>query len=96
MKVTAALHHYTAGRLAEALELLDELPGAEPLLAHPSWEATRLERRLAAGTAMTAALRDWLELARDRIRQEMGEDLIAVVPVPLALTTALRLLERRA
>jgi hypothetical protein len=36
--------------------------------------------------------REWVELARDRLLQELGEDVAAVTPVPLALRSALNCL----
>lgn len=88
-----ALHRYTAGDLLGALEILDALPGADPLPDHVHWNVAELERRVAGDpAAINSAARDWVELARDRIRRELGEDVTAVVPVPLALTSALGVL----
>ncbi len=77
-----ALHCYAGGH-------------GDPLPDHPAWDVATVERRAdapAAPATVSAAVRDWIELARDRLRHELGEDVPAAVPVPLALTTALDLL----
>ncbi|MDI9620964.1 MAG: hypothetical protein QM379_03710 [Acidobacteriota bacterium] len=90
-----ALHCYAAGHVADALRVLDAIPAGDPLPDHPAWDVATVERRAdapAAPATVSAAVRDWIELARDRLRHELGEDVPAAVPVPLALTTALDLL----
>ncbi|HPW56411.1 MAG TPA: hypothetical protein PLP31_11835 [Thermoanaerobaculaceae bacterium] len=90
-----ALHCYAAGHVADALRVLDAIPAGDPLPDHPAWDVATVERRAdapAAPATVSAAVRDLIELARDRLRHELGEDVPAAVPVPLALTTALDLL----
>lgn len=94
--IREALHYYLAGNPAEALKVLEVIPAGDPLPDSPVWVATECERRAASPTSpatVSAAARDWVELARDRLHRELGEDVIAAVPVPLALGTALSLLE---
>ena len=93
-----ALHLYASGRLGDALHALDVVPDGDPLPDHPAWDVAEVERRAAtpdAPSTVSAAVRDWVELARDRLRRELGEDVPAAVPVPLALMTALELLQGR-
>jgi hypothetical protein len=89
---TRALELYQAGDLPAALAALDGIE-ADPLPDRPEWIATQLERYHAAGLAgqpVPGAARDCIALARDRIRKELGEPVqFAVMPVPLALRTAL-------
>jgi len=92
-----ALHYYLAGNPAEALRTLEVIPAADPLPESLAWVATECERRAAAPAApstISAAARDWVELARDRLRRELGADVVAPVPVPLALGTAIALIEQ--
>lgn len=89
--VTKSLEAYQSGNLPAALSALGGYaPGALP--DRPEWIANELERRADAarsGPSPAAAL-DWIGLARDRLRKEMGEPVqFAVVPVPLALRSAL-------
>lgn len=92
VKISHALEAYEAGDRPAALLALEGLHGA-PLPDRPEWLATELERRATTaqqGGMVPAAALDWVDLARDRLRREMGEDVLgAVVPVPLALRSAL-------
>jgi len=95
--IREALHYYRAGRLAEALKALEVLPPPDPLPESLAWVATECERRAAAPAApstISAAARDWVALAQDRLRRELGEDVVAPVPVPLALGNAIALIEQ--
>jgi hypothetical protein len=86
-----ALNLYEAGVLPGALAALDGHAPA-PLPDRPEWIASELERRAAGARSgpVPAAALDWVGLARDRLRQEIGEPVrFAVVPVPLALRSAL-------
>lgn len=81
LQVQAALVAYDGGDSARALELLS--PHYAPMS----------EADLMAAVPCTAvAVRDWVALACDRLRSELGEDVIAVCPVRTALGTAARLL----
>lgn len=87
-----SLECYEAGDLPGALGALDGFR-ARPLPERPEWLATELERDSAAalhGQPVPAAALDCIDLARDRIRKEMGEPVrFAIMPVRLALRTAL-------
>lgn len=90
-----ALELYQAGDLPAALAALGGFD-PDPLPERPEWIATELERRHAAtlaGGPHTGAALDYLDFARDRLRQELGEPVkYAIMPVPLALRSALRCL----
>ena len=92
VRISRALEAYEGGDKPAALQALDGLHGA-PLPDRPEWLAVEMERRATTaqgGGLVPAAALDWVELARDRLRREMGEDVLgAVVPVPLALRSAL-------
>lgn len=87
-----SLECYEAGDLSGALAALDGFH-ARPLPERPEWLATELERQSDAalhGQPIPAAALDCFELARDRIRTEMGEPVqFAIMPVRLALRSAL-------
>ena len=89
---TRALELYEGGDLLGALKALDGIE-ADPLPDRPEWIAAQLERHHAAGLAgqpVPAAARDWIALARDRLRQELGEPItFDFVSVLLALRSAL-------
>ncbi len=90
--ISAALEHYEQGDLQGALKLLENFE-VERLPDRSEWLAMQLERRAQAGQSgapVPAAAADWVGLARDRIRRELGEDILgAVTPVRLALRSAL-------
>lgn len=77
--VQAALDAYSAGDLQGAL-------GA--LARHNTAGAPDPDAPITAAGAVA----DWISLACDRLRKELGEDVIAVVPVAMALKTALSLM----
>lgn len=85
-----ALELYEAGDKQAALDRLQGIFAA-PLPDHPEWIASELEKRAnLPGVACPAAAREWIEHAQDRLRRELGADILgAVVPVPLALRSAL-------
>lgn len=89
--IDAALDAYEAGNLREALNLLvglGEPPGFD--LASPEGEAIVGARCRAVDRPLPAAALEWITLARDRLRFELGDSAgPAVVPVTLALGTAL-------
>jgi hypothetical protein len=91
-----ALRPYESGRLAEALVLLEELPAAPVELDAAAWTASARARRTAdpiAPSSISGAAIEWIDLARDRLRSELGLSVIpGVVPVSLAIRTALDLL----
>lgn len=66
-----------------------------PLPDRPEWIAHELERRAdARDVPCPQAAAEWIEHARHRLRRELGEDVPgAVVPVPLALRSALTCLQ---
>ena len=69
-----ALELYEAGDLSAALKALDGFD-PDPLPVRPEW---------------SAAARDHVDLARNRIRKELGEPVqFAIMPVPLALRIAI-------
>ena len=80
--------NWVIGDLSGALAALDGFH-ARTLPERPEWLATELERQSAAalhGQPIPAAALDCFELARDRIRKEMGEPVqFAIMPVRLAL-----------
>lgn len=91
--ISRALEAYEAQDLPAALAALNGLNAAQ-LPDRPEWIAHELEQRAASvqrGGLVPAAALDWVELARDRLHREMGEDVLgAVTPVRLALNSALR------
>lgn len=91
---TRALEAYEAGDLQGALAILEGIEAA-PLPDRPEWIAHELERRAdARDVPCPQAAAEWIEQARDRIRRELGETALgAVVPVPLALKSALTCLQ---
>ena len=95
VRVSRALEAYEAGDKPAALAALEGLQAA-PVPDRPEWLAVEMERRavtVQGGGLSPAAALDWVELARDRLRRELGEDVAwAVVPVPLALRSALNCL----
>lgn len=85
--VSRSLEAYADGDRAGALAALDGIT-ADPIPDRPAWIANELERRT-RDSQCPAAARDWISLARDRLRLESGEDVRASIPVVLALNSAL-------
>lgn len=92
---STALERYEAGDLSGALEVLKPY-APQPLPDRPEWLLRQIEKRHAAslrGGPIPEAALDWLADARDRLRRELGEEVLgAVCPVPLALRSALKCL----
>jgi len=88
-QIEAALAAYNAGRLQAALDALPAVRLSEAEL-EASLEETARDPYSQASIA--GAVESYIALARDRIRSELGQDVIGVCPVPLALNTALSLL----
>jgi len=79
--VRAAQSAYAEGRRAEALEAL-----------RPYYQSLTEAQLLASPCNETTAVRDWIALACEKLRAEMGEDVAALCPVRTALGTAAMLL----
>lgn len=89
--IDAALDAYEAGNLREALNCLVGL-GEPPVfdLDSPEGEAIMGARARALDRPLPAAALEWVALARDRLRFELGDSAgPAIVPVPVSLNTAL-------
>jgi hypothetical protein len=89
--ISAALEAYDRGDRMAALDALQGID-ANPLPEHPAWTAQAAVARSEAvqkGYVDPAAAGDWCELAKDRIRHEMGHDVVALTPVSVALKSAL-------
>jgi len=74
---------------------LEKVPLGDPLPAKPIWQLREIEQRsqMARSGPVPAAARDWVDIARDRLRKELGEPVAgACVPVRLALRSALKCL----
>jgi hypothetical protein len=90
-RISTALAAYEQGDRVAALDALERID-ADTLPEHPVWLAQEAVARSEAaqkGYLDPVAARDWIELARDRIRQEMGADVVALTPVSIALKSAL-------
>jgi hypothetical protein len=90
-----SLECYEAGDLAGALVALDGFH-ARPLPERPEWIAAEFDRLYAtaySGGPVTASALDCIDLARERIRLELGEPVkFAIMPVRMALRSALNCL----
>jgi len=89
-QLQAALAAYNGGDLQAALDALRAVPDRSEDKLEASLEKTASDPYSHA--SITGAIESYMSLARDRIRAELGEDVIAVCPVPLALNSALSLL----
>jgi hypothetical protein len=90
-RISWALEQYERGDRLAALLALDGIEG-DPLPDHPAWLANEAARRAEGaqkGYLDPTAARDWIDLARDRLRAEMGVNVGTLTPVPLALNSAL-------
>jgi len=89
-----ALAAYQSGECAQALALLEPYnKAARPDPGGTLEEALDRMDAMAPHERAQSAVLDWVALACDRLRQELGKQEIAVVPVPMALNTALSLLD---
>jgi hypothetical protein len=87
--IRQALEAYQSGDLRRALLLLLGGPQADDTAAGL---AARTEAQAAAGWPAQGAVADLVALAIQRIRWELGEDVVANVPATRALRTALEIL----
>jgi ABC-type hemin transport system ATPase subunit len=82
-QITQAIALYRAGRTQQCLDLIRLLTQSAQAKSSSAyfWRGVLPPDPL--------AVYQWLDLAVDRLRKELGEDLIAVVPVLMSLNTAL-------
>lgn len=79
-EIRAALSFYSAGEKTKALDVLR--PYYRPV--HHGHHSPSVPQ----------AVSDWIALACDRLRKELGEDVIALSSVQMCLNTAIGLLEK--
>jgi len=90
--INAALAAYEEGDPRTALNILVSLPDPPTINLNDEGSRNLMEARLRAtkaGRPIPAAALDWIALARHRLRKELGEQELGIVPVGLALRTAL-------
>lgn len=97
MKIKKALRRaLTAYKNGDLGECLSEILAAKAALGIGEREYRDAQFEIAEGKNPRKYNRpfaySWIRLAEDRIRQEMGEDIIAVCPVETALKTAINII----
>ena len=81
-QINRAIALYEAGHLQQCLDLI------KPLTQTAQAKSAQAYFRAGALPPDPLVPYQWLDLAVDRIRKEMGEDVIAVMPVVSALMAA--------